>query len=271
MSDKLFSVKDQVVLVTGGSRGIGKELASAFVRRDAHVIIAGRHKQTLDETATEISTPSNSVSAQICDVSSTDDVELLIESVISQHGRIDTLVSVAGINKRMKAERYTIDEYDSITDINAKGAWIIAQAVGRKMIPQGSGSIINISSVSSLRAGLAAGAYSAAKAAVNQFSMCAAMEAAPYGVRVNVVAPGAVETPGLNASVGKNEAMKTLMANSIPIQRLGTPEDLANTVCFLASDESTFITGVVLPVDGGKTPQLHVPDWELTLDNRNVK
>ena len=97
------------------------------------------------------------------------------------------------------------------------------------------------------------------------------MEAAPHGVRVNVVAPGAVETPGLDASVHKNEAMKALMAGSIPIQRLGTPEDLAQSICFLASDAAAFITGVVLPVDGGKTPQLHVPDWELTLDNRDVK
>ena len=139
------------------------------------------------------------------------------------------------------------------------------------MQPQGSGSIINISSVSSLRAGEAAGAYSAAKAAVNQFTMCAAMEAAPHNVRVNVVAPGAVETPGLDASVMKNEAMKKLMAGAIPMQRLGTPEDMANAICFLASDEAAFITGVVLPVDGGKTPQLYVPDWELTLDNRDVK
>ena len=87
---------------------------------------------------------------------------------------------------------------------------------------------------------------------------------------INVVAPGAVETPGLDASVMKSEAMKKLMGDAIPLQRIGMPEEMAEAICFLGSDDASFITGVVLPVDGGKTPQLHVPDWELTLDNRDV-
>ena len=114
-------------------------------------------------------------------------------------------------------------------------------------------------------------AYSAAKAAVNQFTMCAAMEAAPFNVRVNVVAPGAVMTPGLDASTMKNKSMQDAMAGAIPMQRIGTPEEIARAICFLASDDASFITGVILPVDGGKTPQMHIPDFDLTaLDNRNV-
>jgi NAD(P)-dependent dehydrogenase (short-subunit alcohol dehydrogenase family) len=97
------------------------------------------------------------------------------------------------------------------------------------------------------------------------------MEAGPHNVRVNVVAPGAVETPGLDASVMKNEAMKKLMGDAIPMGRIGTADEMAEAICFMGSDDASFINGVILPVDGGKTPQLHVPDWELTLDNRDVK
>ena len=132
MSDALFSVKNQIVLITGGGRGIGKEIASAFASRDATVIIAGRDKATLDKTVEEISAKSATIQAEVCDVSSSEDVNSLVESVVSQHGRIDTLVSVAGVNKRMKAEAYTPEEYDWITDINAKGAWIIAKPSGKK-------------------------------------------------------------------------------------------------------------------------------------------
>lgn len=258
MSDKLFSVKDQVVLVTGGSRGIGKELASAFVRRDAHVIIAGRHKQTLDETATEISTPSNSVSAQICDVSSTDDVELLIESVISQHGRIDTLVSVAGINKRMKAESYTIDEYDSITDINAKGAWIIAQAVGRKMIPQGSGSIINVDSLNTYAPLRGTTPYAMSKASVLMMTRGLANEWGRHGIRVNSIAPGFIHTD-LTKKVWADETMRAWGKTNTPLERLGKVSDLVGAAIFLASDASQFMSGQTLRVDGGFTAGINWP------------
>jgi len=150
-----------------------------------------------------------------------------------------------------------------------ESVFVGVQAALKVMQPRQSGSIINISSVSSLKAGMAAGAYSAAKAAVNQFTMCAAMEAAPYNVRVNVVAPGAVMTPGLEASTMKSKAMQDAMAGAIPMGRIGTPEEMAAAICFLASDAAAFITGVVLPVDGGKTPQMYIPDFDLTaLDNQ---
>jgi NAD(P)-dependent dehydrogenase (short-subunit alcohol dehydrogenase family) len=163
----------------------------------------------------------------------------------------------------------TIDNWRANFGVSVESVFIGVQAAMKVMQPQGAGSIINVSSVSSLRAGLASGAYSAAKAAVNQFTQCAAMEAAPYNIRVNVVAPGAVMTPGLEASTMKNKAMQEAMAGSIPMLRIGLPEEMSEAICFLASDAASFITGVILPVDGGKTPQMHIPDWDLTsLDNR---
>lgn len=268
MTAKRFEGK--VVIITGGSMGIGRATALQFAREGAHVVACARRKPRLESLEQEIQALGGSFKGVELDVGNVEAFASLIEDTASEHGRLDVLVNNAPSVIGGMVLDQSIADWRANFGVSVESVFIGVQAAMKVMQPQGFGSIINISSVSSLRAGLAAGAYSAAKAAVNQFSMCAAMEAAPYNVRVNVVAPGAVETPGLDASVGKSEAMKQLMAGSIPIQRLGTPEDMANAICFLGSDESSFITGVVLPVDGGKTPQLHVPDWELTLDNRDV-
>lgn len=269
MSEQRFAGK--VAIVTGGSMGIGRATALQLAREGAQVVACARRMPRLDSLAEEVAEFGGKFKGVELDIGNIEAFARLIEDTAKEYGRLDVLVNNAPTVIGGMILDQNIDDWRANFGVCVESVFIGVQAALKIMQPQGSGSIINISSVSSLRAGMAAGAYSAAKAAVNQFSMCAAMEAAPYGVRVNVVAPGAVETPGLDASVMKNEAMKKLMAGSIPIQRLGTPEDLANSICFLASDESTFITGVVLPVDGGKTPQLHVPDWELTLDNRDVK
>ncbi|QFU75694.1 SDR family oxidoreductase [Halioglobus maricola] len=258
----------KVAIVTGGSMGIGRATALQLAKEGAQVIACARRQPRLDSLVEEVDAFGGKCRAVALDISDIGAFAALIENTAEEFGRLDILVNNAPTVIGGMIVDQDIDAWRANFGVCVESVFIGVQAALKVMQPQGSGSIINISSVSSLRAGMAAGAYSAAKAAVNQFSMCAAMEAAPYGVRVNVVAPGAVETPGLDASVMKNEAMKKLMASSIPIQRLGTPEDLAQSICFLASDDATFITGIVLPVDGGKTPQLHVPDWELTLDNR---
>ncbi|KZX58955.1 2,5-dichloro-2,5-cyclohexadiene-1,4-diol dehydrogenase [Halioglobus sp. HI00S01] len=263
--------QDKVAIVTGGSMGIGRATALQLAREGAQVIACARRRPRLDSLADEIAALGGKFRGVDLDIGDIDAFAALIQNTADEFGRLDILVNNAPTVIGGTIVDQDIDAWRANFGVCVESVFIGVQAALKIMQPQGSGAIINISSVSSLRAGIAAGAYSAAKAAVNQFSMCAAMEAAPYGVRVNVVAPGAVETPGLDASVYKNDAMKALMASSIPIQRLGTPEDLAQSICFLASDEATFITGVVLPVDGGKTPQLHVPDWELTLDNRSAK
>ncbi len=269
MSTKRF--EGQVAIVTGGSMGIGRATALQLAREGAHVVACARRMPRLEALAEEIAAFGGSFNPVELDVGDLEAFAGLIEATAAKHGRLDVLVNNAPSVIGGMVLDQNIEDWRANFGVSVESVFIGVQAAMKVMQPQGRGSIINISSVSSLRAGQAAGAYSAAKAAVNQFTLCAAMEAAPFNVRVNVVAPGAVETPGLDASVMKNEAMKKLMADAIPMRRLGTPEDMANAICFLASDESAFITGVVLPVDGGKTPQLHVPDWELTLDNRDVK
>ena len=258
MLDTLFSVKDHVVLITGGSRGIGKELASAFASRSARVIIAGRNKETLNKAANEINTSSNSVSSEVCDVSSSDDVEVLVNSVKSQYGKIDTLVSVAGVNKRMKAEVYTEEDYDSITNINAKGAWIVAQTVGRQMITQGSGSIINVDSLNTYAPLRGTTPYAMSKASVLMMTRGLANEWGRHGVRVNSIAPGFILTD-LTKKVWADETMKAWGKTNTPLERLGTVSDLIGAAIFLASDASQFMTGQTLRVDGGFTAGINWP------------
>lgn len=269
MTSKRFDGK--VAIVTGGSMGIGRATALQLAREGAQVVACARRMPRLESLGEEIAAFGGKFEPVELDVGNLDEFAKLIQDTADKYGSLDVLVNNApSVIGGMVLEQ-SLEDWRANFGVSVESVFIGVQAAMKVMQPQRSGSIINISSVSSLRAGLAAGAYSAAKAAVNQFTQCAAMEAGPYNVRVNVVAPGAVDTPGLNASVGKNEALKELMADSIPMKRIGTSEDMANAICFLASDEAAFITGVVLPVDGGKNPQLHVPDWKLTLDNRDVK
>ncbi len=268
MTSKRFEGK--VAIVTGGSLGVGRATALQLADEGAHVVACARRKPKLDELADRIRERGGSFTGVGLDVGDVAAFARLIEETAAEHGRLDVLVNNAPSVIGGMVVDQSIEDWRANFGVSVESVFVGVQAAMKIMIPQGYGSIVNVSSVSSLRAAIASGAYSAAKAAVNQFSMCAAMEAAPHNVRVNVVAPGAVMTPGLEASTGKNAAMQAAMADAIPMKRIGLPEELAQAICFLASDDAAFITGVVLPVDGGKTPQMHIPDWKLTLDNREV-
>lgn len=270
MQTKRFEGK--VAIVTGGSMGIGRATALQLADEGAHVVACARRQPRLDELASEIESRGGKFTGVALDVADLDGFAGLIEDTAKTHGHLDVLVNNAPSVVGGMIVDQTIEQWRANFGASVESVFIGVQAAFKVMIPQGAGSIINVSSVSSLRAGLAAGAYSAAKAAVNQFTQCAAMEGAPHNVRVNVVAPGAVMTPGLDASTMKNKAMQEAMAGAIPMKRIGLPEEMAEAICFLGSNDAAFITGVVLPVDGGKTPQLHVPDWDLTtLDNQKIE
>jgi len=267
MSKKRFTGK--VAIVTGGSMGIGRSTVLQLAAEGAHVVSCARRKPKLDELEAAVKDMGGLFTGHALDVGDTVAFAKMINDTAEQHGRLDLLVNNApSIIGGMVVDQ-SLEDWQSNFGIGVDSVFIGVQAAMRIMIPQGSGSIVNISSVSSLRAGLASGAYGAAKAALNQFSQCAAMEAAPHNVRINVVAPGAVDTPGLNAATMKNEAVKKIITDSIPMLRAATPEEVAQAICFLGSDDASFITGVILPVDGGKSPQMYVPSFDITnLDNQ---
>ena len=267
MSKKRFEGK--VAIVTGGSMGIGRSTVLQLAAEGAHVVSCARRKPKLDELEAAVKDLGGSFTGYALDVGDTEAFARMINDTAEQHGSLDVLVNNAPSIIGGLVVDQSLEDWQSNFGIGVDSVFIGVQAAMRIMIPQGSGSIINISSVSSLRAGMASGAYSAAKAALNQFSQCAAMEAAAHNVRINVVAPGAVDTPGLDAATMKNDAVKKNIADSIPMLRAAAPEEVAQAICFLGSEEASFITGVILPVDGGKTPQLHVHSFDITnLDNQ---
>lgn len=259
----------RVAIVTGGSMGIGRSTVLQLAAEGAAVVSCARRRPKLDELKEAVQGLAGSFTGYELDVGDTEAFARMINDTAAEHGRLDLLVNNAPSVIGGMVVDQSLDDWRSNFGIGVDSVFVGVQAAMRIMIPQRSGSIVNISSVSSLRAGTASGAYGAAKAALNQFSQCAAMEAAPHNVRINVVAPGAVETPGLNAATMKSDAVKKAITDAIPMQRAALPEEVAEAICFLGSDDASFITGVILPVDGGKTPQMYVPAFDITnLDNQ---
>jgi gluconate 5-dehydrogenase len=258
MQDKLFSVEGQVVLVPGGSRGIGRALAEGFAERDAQVIIAGREAETLAQTAREISKGRHVVAAEVCDVANPDEVKRLVDGVVSRFGRIDTLVSVAGVNKRMKAENYTMEEYDWIVNINLRGAFAVAQAVGRHMIARKAGAIINIDSLNTYAPLTGVTPYAMSKAGVLMMTRSLANEWGRHGVRVNSIAPGFFPT-ALSGKLWAQEKMSSWALTNTPLGKLGDVKELVGAAIYLASPASAFVTGQTIRVDGGFTAGISWP------------
>lgn len=262
MSDPLFSVADQVVLVSGGSRGIGKGLAGAFAARDARVVIMSRDADTLQATAKELSTGRYPVAYLVCDVADPDSIEQAVAQVIEQQGRIDTLLNVAGVNRRKRTETVTRDDYRHIIGINLDGAFWMCQTVGKQMLAQGSGAIINIDSLNTNSPLKAVAPYAMSKAGLQMLTRSLALEWGDRGVRVNALAPGFILTD-LTEKLWSDPTMQAWGRANTPLQRLGKPEDLVGTAIFLASPASAFLTGQAIYVDGGFTAGTA---WPIPLD-----
>lgn len=248
--DELFSVAGQVVLVSGGSRGIGKALAQGFASRGSTVVITGRERSSIESTTRELSAHGN-VIPLVCDVAKNEDIERVVSEIHNRFGRIDTLLNVAGVNKRKKVETFTPEEYDFILDINLRGSFFTALEVGKRMIASGKGgAIINIDSLntsSPLRGVLP---YAISKAGISMMTRGLATEWGRYGIRVNALAPGFILTDMTN-QLWSDPTMQKWAYSNTPLQRLGEVNDLIGTALFLASRGSAFMTGQVLYVDGG--------------------
>lgn len=259
MTDELFSVADQVVLVSGGSRGIGRELASGFARRGARVAITGRQADTLEQTARDITAGgAPEVLPIVCDVSRADEIPRAVETVIDKLGRIDTLLNVAGVNRRKRAETFTVEEFDFILDINLKGAFLVAQEVGRHMLERGAGCQIQIDSLNTYAPLKGVLPYAMSKAGISMMTRGLALEWGPRGVRVNALAPGFILTDMTN-KLWSDPTMQAWGRRNTPLGRLGQVGDLVGTAVFLASPASAFLTGQVIYVDGGFSAGINWP------------
>ena len=253
MNDSLFSVQDQVVLVSGASRGIGRAIAAGFAQRGARVIVTGRESATLEKTAADIG-----AHPIVCDVAKKPAIERLVESALEKFGHIDTLINVAGVNRRMLAEKLSEDDYDFILDINLKGPFLLSQAVGKAMLARGRGNQINITSLNNDRPLKGVMPYAVSKAGLGHMTPALAMEWGPRGIRVNAIAPGFVLTD-LTKKLWSQPTMQAWGKANTPLKWLGDPEDMIGAAVFLASAASAWMTGQTLFIDGGMSAGLVWP------------
>jgi len=240
-------MEGRVALVTGASRGIGRAIAKALAARGAAVVAAARETNAAP-VAEEIRAAGGTADAVTLDVTSAESVEAALASTLSRFGRIDVLVNNAGIARDQLMLRMKREDWDAVLATNLTAAYSCAQAVLKPMIKQRSGRIINITSVVGQTGNAGQANYAASKAGLIGFTKALALEVASRNITVNAVAPGLIETDMTRAiAEGAHEAW----ADRIPLKRLGTPDDVASAVVFLASDEASYITGQVLAVNGG--------------------
>ncbi|MEN2983744.1 MAG: 3-oxoacyl-[acyl-carrier-protein] reductase [Dictyoglomaceae bacterium] len=241
--------KDKVVLVTGGSRGIGKAISLAFAKEKAKVLINFRdNKEAAERTMKEALELGGEVYLYQGDVSKEDDVENMFKDILTRFGRLDILVNNAGITKDSLLLRMKIEDWEKVLAINLRGVFLCTREAAKIMVRQRSGRIINISSIVGERGNIGQANYSSAKAGIIGFTKSVARELAGRGITVNVVAPGFIDT---EMTADLPQELKDNYLKQIPLQRFGKPEEVASVVKFLASDEASYITGAVINVDGG--------------------
>lgn len=240
---------EKVAVITGGASGIGLATAKKLLGEGSNVVLVDWN-QDVSDIAKSLS---NNCIGIRCDVSSDTDVQKCVNEVIEKFGRIDYLVANAGIGGGPnKAHEVSIDEWNKVIGVNQTGIFLMNKYVISEMLKNGGGAIVNTSSMYGLVGTTMSFAYSASKGAINQMTRSLALTYARDNIRVNAIAPGYVDTPIL-ASVPKE--MKDAMANQLPVGRLGEDTEIANLICYLLSDNATFITGAIVPIDGGFTAQ----------------
>jgi len=250
--NELFNLAGKTAIITGGSRGIGKEIATGLGEAGAKVVITARREQWLIPTCEELKASGIECLAIIADIAKLEDVKHFVAETLQRWGKIDVLVNNAGITWGAPPENMPLDKWDSVLDINAKGAFICSQQVGQQMIKQGGGNIINVASTTGLLAvdprAMQAIGYQASKAAIIAMTRQLAVEWAKHNIRVNAIAPFFFKTR-MTESV--TQRAENELIQHIPMGRFGQEGELKGTVLFLASDASSYITGQVIDIDGG--------------------
>lgn len=250
-------LKDKVAIITGGSRGIGYATANAFLREGATVIITASSKESVEKAVNKLKEahPGARVGGISPNLSSYESVRSAFIEATTEFGCVDILVNNAGVSESTPFTEYTEEAFDKVMDLNVKGVFNATKAAMECMIPRGSGVILNTSSMVSITGQPSGLAYPTSKFAVNGLTVSLARELGPKGIRVNAVAPGVTETDMMKAV--PKEVIEPII-NQIPLRRLGQPEDIANAFVFLASEEASYITGVVLSVDGMALSLIHI-------------
>jgi len=247
-----FDFTGEVAFITGGSRGLGLEVAEGFGRAGASVVITARREQWLREAEQQLKDQGISVLALICDVANPASVEQAVQQALATYGKLDILVNNAGLTWGTPAENMPLDRWQQVIDTNITGTFLMSQMVGRQMIEQQQGTIINVASVAGLSGGqLNTVGYNASKAAVINLTRALAVEWGSHSIRVNCIAPGLFRTRMTEGIIAMGA--ETVVSNTAPLGRIGQPGELAPTVLFLASSGASYITGQVVPIDGGST------------------
>ncbi len=244
----------KVALVTGAARGIGRAIALTLAREGAAIATNALHAPKLEEVCEEIRSAGGAAMSVVADISNKADVERMVNQVIEKFQKIDILVCNAGVTRFAPFLEMTEEEWDLVVDVDMKGTFLCGQAVAKHMVPRGYGKIVNISSTSGLGARNQTMAnYAASKAGVNNLSRVMALALGEHGINVNTVAPGVIDTEmGLTKrTVEEWDAYKDLYKQQTALHRVGQAQDIANLVLFLASEDSSFMTGQVLVCDGG--------------------
>jgi len=244
-----YNFKDKVVLVTGASRGIGKAIAIAYCKLGARVIANYcKSKEDALKLVKELDNGGYLIEVTQADVSKSKEAEMMIDEILKKYGRIDILINNAGVRKDGFLAMMSEEDWDNVIDINLKSVFNVTKWVSRAMVFERRGKIINISSVSALKGVAGQANYSASKGGIISFTRSVAVELARFGIQVNVIAPGLIET---DMSSGMDEKKRNDILSHIPLARIGNLDEVVSGVMFLSSEESNYITGYTLVIDGG--------------------
>lgn len=249
-----MKLKNKVAIVTGSGRGIGRAIALELAREGVKVVVTSRHTEECDEVCSVINADGGESLCVECDVSKKEDIDRLVKETMDKFGRIDILVSNAGVVRQNPISETSEEDWDFVLDINLKGMFLVCKAVAPIMIEQKSGKIVSIASIAGEIGFPNTSAYCASKGGIVNLTRELALEMAPYNVNVNAVAPGVIETSMTEGMLADENSRKGLLTQ-IPMGRVGKSEEIAKAVLFLASDDSSYVTGHTLVVDGGWVAQ----------------
>jgi len=243
-------MKRKIAIVTGGGSGLGFAIAEKFVQNGIETIIAGRNKEKLNAAAEKLGELCHAVSCDLADLGS---IPGFVKGVIDQYGQIDILVNNAGINMKKEFTEVTDEEFQQVITTNITAVFSVSREVVKNMLQHGSGSIINISSMAAQYGLPKVIAYSASKTAIDGMTRAMAVELSPKGIRVNAIAPGFIYSEMTAKALNSDPERKAKVFGRTPMGIMGEPNDIGDAAYFLVSDAAKFITGVVLPVDGGNS------------------